>query len=615
MKCLEKDRTRRYETANGIATDLKRHLNNEAIVARPPSAAYRFQKSFRRNKLAFAAAGAIAAALLFGIIIATSQAIRATHAKREALAAQASEAVQRRKAEANEQRAVEAQANEARLRKQAEASELVARQRAYASDMNVAKQALDENNLGRALDLLKRYDHPQPGQRDLRGWEWRYLWEQTRSDATFTLCQESSEINSLAVSPDGNWLAVGVGVEHQGGLSLWDLRTRQKMMSLATNEIAVRAAFSPTEPLLAFSSSTVSTGQWPTTLHLWNTATRQMVAELPLDDECVGLAFAKDGRTLVTSTYLGHITVWRMPEGTKLASYDAKTVNQHYNTTFATTPDLSLAAYEFWSAGHEWFRVIDLHDGKELWTAGTTNGEAITALAFSPDGKTLASSCHNESNIRLWDVTTGKQIGELKGHSSWVSPIVFWPDGKKLASGSGDQTIRIWDIADPRNPKCLDVLRGHRLEVWRLALLPDGKTLVSGCKDGTVCFWDTSVTHPHQACITLPLKHVDDWNFAPDGRSLLILDNQGRVTQWSGSDFQQKSPLLEMGTNVDSDCFSPDGRFLTLGWTNGIIQVWNPSQRVLLYQFTNAPGNVSALKFSRRWKEADHLFQTGPFTS
>ena len=81
-------------------------------------------------------------------------------------------------------------------------AELAARQRAYASDMNVARQALAGNNLGRALDLLNR-QRPQPGQKDLRGWEWRYLWQQTRSDALFTLCRIDSEIQSLAVSPDG----------------------------------------------------------------------------------------------------------------------------------------------------------------------------------------------------------------------------------------------------------------------------------------------------------------------------------------------------------------------------------------------------------------------------
>lgn len=71
MKCLEKDRTRRYESANGLAADLKRHLTNDPVVARPPSAAYRFQKAFKRNKLAFAAATAVACALLLGVIVST----------------------------------------------------------------------------------------------------------------------------------------------------------------------------------------------------------------------------------------------------------------------------------------------------------------------------------------------------------------------------------------------------------------------------------------------------------------------------------------------------------------------------------------------------------------
>ncbi len=232
-----------------------------------------------------------------------------------------------------------------------------------------------------------------------------------------------------------------------------------------------------------------------------------------------------------------------------------------------------------------------MRDGKELWSTAASK-EYVTALAFSPDGKTLASAVHSVSDIRLWDVATGKQIGQLEGHGSSVSSLIFSPDGKKLTSSSTDQTIRIWDIA---NQKCLDVLRGHRNEVWRLALLPDGKTLVSGAKDGTVCFWDTSVAHPHQACLTLPMENVDRWNFAPDGRSILTLDRQGEVAQRSGADFHQQSPLLEMETNVSSSCFSPDGRFLAVGWTNGIIQVWNPSQRVLFYRLTNTTHYVWVL--------------------
>ena len=94
MKCLEKDRARRYETANGLAADLKRHLNNEPVVARPPSTAYRLQKAWRRNKLAFTAAAVVAAALVVGMGVSTWQAIVASRARnaenQQRLAAQTS---------------------------------------------------------------------------------------------------------------------------------------------------------------------------------------------------------------------------------------------------------------------------------------------------------------------------------------------------------------------------------------------------------------------------------------------------------------------------------------------------------------------------------------------
>jgi WD40 repeat protein/serine/threonine protein kinase len=610
MKCLEKDRTRRYETANGVAFDLKRHLNNEPVLARPPSAAYKFQKAFRRNKLVFSAGLAIAAVLLLGIIVSTWQSVRATHAKREAVSA-------RELAEASESKAVAAQADEARLRQHAEAAELAARQRAYASDMNVAQQQLAGNNLGSALDLLNR-QRPQPGQKDLRGWEWRYLWGQTHGDALFTLCKESAEINSLAISPDG--LSVAVGSYHQGGVSVWDLRTRQELIRLAKNEEYVRAAFSPTELLLAFAGGADSaSGDWQTTLHLWNTATRQTVAELPVDGDCVGLAFAQDGRTLVTSTTSrnnkGYLTLWRMPDGVKLARYASDIQNIGPGSSFCATPDLSLAAYATGSPPDQRIAVMDLRTGTNLWTAVAAKVD-ITALAFSPDGKTLSSSAgFGESDIRLWDVTTGRETGKLAGHGSWVSSLVFSPDGKKLISSSADQTIRAWNVADQ---KCLDVLHGHRQEVWRLAMLPDGKTLVSGGKDGAVCIWDTSVPHPGQPRITLS-DSVLAWSFAPDSGSLLTLNRQGQVARWSGSDFQQKEPLLEMGTpasrNLPVQTFSPDGRYLAAGSVSGVLQIWDVRRRQLYRQWANGTGSLTPVCFLAEgnklitWSGKDGLFR------
>ena len=159
MRCLEKNRARRYETANGLALDIQRHLDHEPVMARSPTTGYRLRKLMRRNKLAFVSGGAIAAALLLGSIVSTSQAVRATQARR----------------------------SEAAARAVAQAQEFAVRQRAYASDMNLAMQALRVNDLGRVHDLLDR-QRPKPGERDLRGWEWRYLWQQSRSDALATLC-------------------------------------------------------------------------------------------------------------------------------------------------------------------------------------------------------------------------------------------------------------------------------------------------------------------------------------------------------------------------------------------------------------------------------------------
>jgi WD40 repeat protein/serine/threonine protein kinase len=591
MKCLEKDRTRRYETANGLAMDLKRHLNNETVVARPPSSAYRFQKVIRRNKLVFAAATAVIIALFAGLCLAAIGWRQTSVERDKAIQAQAREEEQRKEAQASEQKAVAAQKAEAQ-------EELVARRRAYASDMNRAGQALDGHNLGLAFDLLNRQTNA-PGQEDLRGWEWRYLWQQTRSDALFTLCQEPSEVMSLAVSPDGHSLAVGS--LREGGLSVWDTPARHELIRMAKDEGNFRAAFSPTEPVLAYTSVSPhpNSGQSLYALHLFNTATRQMIAELPLESSCQGLEFSEDGRTLVTCTY-AHLTVWRASDGTQLKSFPSEMSGAGWHAGFAATRDLRFAAYGM--AGSR-IRVIDLRDGNELWAVagGAENSAGIAALAFSPDGKMLASgSGYSKSDIRLWDVATGAKIGQLDGHGSWVSSLVFWPDGKKLASSSGDQTVCIWDVP---NRKLLDVLRGHRNEVWRLALLPDAKTLVSGSKDGTVFFWDTSLTHPHQRNITVPTKDTFDWHFSSNGRSILTLDGQGHLTQWTGEDFQQQSPVLQVATNMYSECFSRDARFLAVSWANGVLQVWDTEQRILSHEMTNTSGGVEVGAFLANGKK------------
>ena len=251
MKCLEKDRKRRYDTANGLALDLQRHLKNEVVIARPPTTAYLLGRLIRRNKLAFAAGVAIAVTLVVGIAASTWQAVVATNARSAAQTAQVQAQSKQKEAEAQSQRAeAEKQRADTQARKATE-SQQQSRRLLYASDMNLAQQSLLQNNLGKARRLLDRH-RPQPGEEDLRGWEWRYLWQQTRSGALVTLAHRPARGFSVSFSPDGNRLAVGW---FDGRVELWDVPNRRLLRTLIdkANQVA-RVAFSPVHNLLAATS-------------------------------------------------------------------------------------------------------------------------------------------------------------------------------------------------------------------------------------------------------------------------------------------------------------------------------------------------------------------------
>jgi eukaryotic-like serine/threonine-protein kinase len=148
MKCLEKDRTRRYETANGLARDIERHLNNEPVVARPPSTVYKLQKAWRRNKLAFSAGTAVAATLVMGVVVSGWQAFEASRARD-------AEKQQRLAAQAAQNKAESAQQAEREQRLQADMEKTKAQRYVYVTQMNLAQQAWEQNNLGRLRQLLE----------------------------------------------------------------------------------------------------------------------------------------------------------------------------------------------------------------------------------------------------------------------------------------------------------------------------------------------------------------------------------------------------------------------------------------------------------------------------
>jgi WD40 repeat protein/serine/threonine protein kinase len=597
MKCLEKDRSRRYETVNALALDIERHMNNEPVYACPPSPGYQFLKFARRNRLVFTAASAFAGALILGLALAAWQYVEKSKAYRRVLAAEHQQQLLLEKMK-------QANAAEMQLRREAEIQELASRHKAYAADINLLHQALGENNLGRAQALL-RAQAPKPGQPDLRGWEWRYLWQNCQSDALFTLCDLTNEISCLTASSDGKWVAV---VEtFNGGLSVWDLRAHQEIARIKTGVNRALAAFSPVGSLLAFSSQDNNGRRgMQGRIRFWDVSDRRYLADLPIEGSCRSLAFSADGKTLAVSIADNTLSFWNVADGKMLESHTFPQPSPHPGSSSSPqmgwrssvtkmSSDFRLVAE---GGGDGRLRVWDITEGRELWSRQASD-ETIMALAFSPDGRILASGAgFTESVVHVWDAKTGEELAQLEGHHTFIPALVFWPDGSKLASASGDQTIRIWDVSglgqgrarvesrppsrrqrvERTNPRHLATLRGHQLEVWSLALLPDATTLVSGCKDGTVLVWDTGSLPRDKTQIVLP-EQIRNWSFAPDSQSILAVDQHRRIVRFSGVDFQDKQAVLELGDNVFDPAISADGHFAAALVPPGILRVWDLEQK------------------------------------
>ena len=146
--------------------------------------------------------------------------------------------------------------------------------------MNLAQQSLALNNFGRAQELLNRHRPATKTEIDLRGWEWRYLWQFCQGDDLFTLCRQTNSAFSLAASRDGRWLAVGEFAERRGfRVGFAHSPGNCPPVHRRRGASSARVAFSPQEPLLAFSTATPE----GSTVRLWNAATRSPVATLPLD--------------------------------------------------------------------------------------------------------------------------------------------------------------------------------------------------------------------------------------------------------------------------------------------------------------------------------------------
>jgi WD40 repeat protein len=200
------------------------------------------------------------------------------------------------------------------------------------------------------------------------------------------------------------------------------------------------------------------------------------------------------------------------------------------------------------------------------------------SVAFSPDGETLASG--GGRAITLWDMRTRKEKATFKGNS--VGSVAFSPDGKTLASAS-DDGITLWDLASGKSTATLE--KGGNRSV---AFSPDGKTLASARSDGSVQLWDlaSGKQDPVFEWVIGPWGSASSVAFSPDGTALAaggvtemmsLAIGSGRIMLWDPASRKEKTSFRCDSQNIESIAFSPDGKTLATASWNGKVQLWDTS--------------------------------------
>ncbi|MFO1498610.1 MAG: protein kinase [Verrucomicrobiota bacterium] len=577
MKCLEKDRTRRYPTANALALDIQRYLENEPVLARPPSTRYRLQKFIRRNRVVVAAASAVTVILIAAVVVSSWLAVRARIAEHDqAMSRQAAEKARR---------------NESVQRQRAESERTAALRRSYTSDMNLVQQALAANNCGRVNDLLDRH-RPKPGtaarvegsvsQQDFRQWEWRYFWSQSRSEAMFSLPAQSISVDAVALSPNGRLLVTG---DRFGKITLWDVSSRSEVAVIQQSLgfpgfSAPSFAFSPDGSKLAWvmrEGSRQPPGGRRATVMIATVATRQVTTQLPQTAEVDALAFTRDDQGLLILTRDDFISAWDLASNQRLSHVKGPGSLGRWRSVFS--PDVKWLAIR--QSGR--IQVVDVETGSPRAIIEGFEGE-VSSLAFSPDGETLAAGpflTGASADIRLFSTSSGADLGELKGHGAWVPGLAFTPDGQRLISTGGDQMVRIWDVQSRRE---LAALRGHRSEVNCVAV--NAKLAVTGCKDGSIFGWDLEQVEHRDAFAALA-KPLNSIEFFPDSRTFLSANPDGSVSLWDATTLRETEQVPEL-TNVGRLLISPDGLRVYAGTDSGAIQVLDWSTRLIVTNLATA---------------------------
>jgi RNA polymerase sigma factor (sigma-70 family) len=407
------------------------------------------------------------------------------------------------------------------------------------------------------------------------------LWEPTTGKLLREIDGRFWSPVSMLFSPDDKVLAV----QGERAIFLLNPATGKLLRQLSVEVLSPVFAFSPDGKLLAtggpLSEAKVSTN-W--SVSLWDTATGRQITNLRGHNYKIhSAAFTPDGRTLVTACYRNRVCRWDVARGELRKSFDLPLPEgreSHLSpdgSTLAVASPLQAAqsddADSLWDTetgrqrctlpsrrSRDDYGLAFSPDGKILATNSTEAGtdqktiflwdvataervsqfkvpaRAAFVLRFAPDGKTLLSS-GKEPMVRLWNTATGKQLFTETDHEGAITAMSFTPDGRSLVSGAVDGTLRVWDIAAARLRRPLP---SHRWGVNVLAVAPDGKTVLSGGADGSLRLHDLDTGEQRRRFVIdkplpelrQPEYHVVSLALASDGRT---------AASWSATSMRERA--------------------------------------------------------------------------